>query len=256
MELMQNKPEDQDGVEETVESSGGQSVAQNNFLPISIFLAAVMISGSILYTSGRSGAANPKAANNPSVPQLADIKTLLAVSERDVILGDQNAPVTFIEYGDFQCPFCGRFFSQVEPQLKEEYVKTGKVKMIYRDMAFLGPESVETAKAAECAKDQGKFWQYHDELFTAEIKDGKEGNGNLNRALFLQIAKSLAMDVNTFTSCYDGAKYASVVDEATANARNGGVNATPTSFVNGTVVQGAQPYEAFKAAIDTALAAR
>ncbi len=229
-----------------------------NFLPISILVAGVMISGSILYAMNR-GPASPKAevptGGAPTGQQPAvDRGALLAIQERDVILGDPKAPVTIIEYGDYQCPFCVRFFEQTEPQIIEQYVKTGKAKFIFRDLAFLGPESVEAGEAAECAKDQGKFWVFHDALYVAEGKDGQEHNGNLNRELFMQIAGQVGMNAAQFAECYDANKYAQVVQDVVKAAQSGGVNATPTSFVNAQMIQGAQPFASFKTAIDAELA--
>jgi protein-disulfide isomerase len=123
-------------------------------------------------------------------------------------------------------------------------------------MAFLGPESVEAAEASECAKDQGKFWAFHDALFVAEIADGQEHNGNLNRALFVKLAGDVGLEVGAFGKCYDDNKYADVVAQETAGARGAGVNATPTVFVGEQMIQGAQPFAVFQAAIDSALAAR
>lgn len=119
------------------------------------------------------------AGNSPHLS--ATTTAYLALNNRDIILGDPNAKVTLIEYADYQCPFCSRFFTQVEPQIKKDYIDTGKVKMIYRNFAFLDTdqtgqptgykESHLSAEAAECAKDQNKFWQYHDLLFQAEAAD-------------------------------------------------------------------------------------
>ena len=236
-------------------SSGGS--AMGNSLPVSIIIAAVLISGSILYAVNRPTAvpAAPAGGNNNAQPPVqADLGKLLAIGERDVILGDPKAPVTIIEYSDFQCPFCGRFYTQTEPQIKEQYIKTNKAKLIYRHLAFLGPESVEAAEASECAKDQGKFWAFHDELFETEIADGAEHNGNLNRELFVKLAGQVGIDVAKFSACYDGNQHAQVVSAETQSGQQSGVNATPTSFVNDKMIQGAQPFEQFKAAIDQALA--
>jgi len=238
----------------TVMSSN--QAANPNLLPISILIAAVMISGSIFYAVNRTPSGAPTPAQGGDVAAAPDLKALLTLGERDAILGDANAPVTLIEYSDFQCPFCGRFYSETEPQIRDAYVKTGKVKIVYRHLAFLGPESVEAAKASECAKDQGKFWAYHDELFKTEIKDGQEHNGNLDKDLFVKLAGTVGLNVSAFTQCYDSGTYASFVDDEVAKARAGGVNATPTVFVNGTVVQGAQPFSAFQPIIDAALAAK
>lgn len=122
------------------------------------------------------------------------VQNVPAPSADDVILGDSNAPVTVIEYGDYQCPFCARFFIDVEPLIRQKYIETGKVKMIFRNYAFLGPESPAAAEAAECAKDQGQYWAYHDALYAAEHQDGQERNGNLNKDLFETIAQSLKLN--------------------------------------------------------------
>ncbi len=230
-------------------------------LPISILVAGVLISGSVIYSVGgksQNQIPSPATNNDQAVAPTANLAEALKIGDRDVILGDPKAPVTFIEYGDYQCPFCGRLFTQVEPPLREEYIKTGKVKMVYRnfminDRAPTDHESHYSAEAAECAKDQKKFWEYHDALFSAEVKDGQENNGNLNRALFLKIANGLKMDLSAFTSCIDNHTYAMAVQAESDGAAKLGVNGTPTNYINGQMVQGAQPYSAFKAAIEAAL---
>lgn len=223
-------------------------------LPVSILTAGIMISGSIIYVVGSK---NLEKTSRIEKNQLAELNQNqsdgLEISSRDVILGNPDAPVTFIEYGDYQCPFCARFFTQVEEPLREEYIKTGKVRMVFRNFQFLGPESEAAGEAAECAKDQGKFWAYHDALYTVESKDGAENNGNLNRSLFVKIAGDLGMDTASFISCIDGKKYADQVAKDTSDARSLGVNSTPTSFINGRKIVGALPYSQFKAAIDEAL---
>lgn len=227
-------------------------------LPASILIAAVLISGSIIYLV-KSGSVQPKSpavADQGVAAPVANTADISKISDRDAILGDPNAPVTIVEYADFQCPYCGKFFTDAEPLIREQYVKTNKVKLIYRDFAFLGPESTASAEAAECAKDQGKFWTYHDALYNTEIADGKEGNGNLNRSLFLSLAKNLKLDIDSFTSCIDSNKYADVVTKSVSDAQSFGVNSTPASFVNGQKIVGAQPFSVFQAAIDQALAGK
>ncbi len=226
-------------------------------LPASILIAAVMISGSIFYLV-KSGSVQPKtpAAADQGGAAPAISGDVSKIGNRDAILGDQNAPVTVVEYADFQCPFCERFFSDAGAQIREQYVKTGKVKMIYRDFAFLGPESTAAAQAAECAKDQGKFWAYHDALYNTEAVDAKENNGNLNRSLFLSLAKNLKMDTDAFTSCIDSNKYSDVVSKSVADAQAFGVSSTPTIFVGTQKILGAQPFSVFQAAIDQALGAK
>jgi protein-disulfide isomerase len=210
------------------------AIKKDHFLPISILIAAVVIGGSILFaTLYHGGSPSPAGggANNPPVPTTTvDVGKL---GPRDVILGNANAPVTLIEYADYQCPFCGMFFSQIEPTLKKNYIDTGKVKMVFRDFPFLGPESTAAGAAAACAQDQNKFWQYHDALYTAEGIDGHENNGNLDRALFIKLAGNVGLNVNDFTACLDGNKYAATVADDYKNGVAAGVNSTPTTFVNG-----------------------
>lgn len=240
-----------DILEEKIETKSGQ----NYFLPASIIIAGVIISASIIYAVGeknaprREGTSGANNADQPAALSPGAAKPL-EISSRDVILGDPKAPVTIIEYGDYQCPFCGKFFTQVEGLLRENYIKTGKAKMVFRNFQFLGPESTASAVAAECAKDQSKFWAYHDALYNAEVQDGQEGNGNLNRDLFLKLAKDLSLDTAAFTNCLDGPKYESQIKRDTSAAQAVGVNSTPTSFINGEELRGALPYDQFKAVID------
>ncbi len=225
------------------------------FLPISILIAGMMISGSVIYLVHK-GPASGSAEKNLAAPAAQSSGNVMAVADRDVILGDPNAPVTIVEYGDYQCPFCEKFFSETEPLIREKYVQAGTVRMIYRNFAFLGPESVNAAEASECAKDQKKFWAFHDELYKKEGLDSSENNGNLNRDLFLTIAKDVGLNVDAFKSCIDSKKYAAVVQSEVTAAKNAGVDSTPMFFINGQEVRGAMPYEGpsgFKSIIDGVL---
>jgi protein-disulfide isomerase len=236
-----------------METQNNQNNTQRNpdyMLPVSILIAGVLIAGAVLYKNP-SGSGAPL-GQDPG-PQVVSGEGL-ELNAGDVILGDPNAPVTLIEYSDFQCPFCGRFYSQTEPLIKENYVQTGKVKFVYRHFAFLGPESRAAANAVECAKDQGAFWQFHDEIFEAEIRDGREHNGNLDRPLFLSIAQGMGFDMAEYTSCLDTNKYADKVESDYAVAQTLGVAATPTIFVNDKMIEGALPYENFRLIIEQELA--
>jgi protein-disulfide isomerase len=216
-------------------------------LPLSIFVSGVLISASILYVGG-----SPAQGNGSGGDDIAAV----AISKDDVVLGREDAPVEFIEYGDYQCPFCARFFKETEPLIRKNYVETGKVKLTFRNLAFLGPESVAAAEAAACAKEQGKFWQYHEALYNAESADGEEHNGNLNRNLFVELAGRLGLDGGKFASCIDAKKYSTKIEEDNRTAATAGVRSTPTAFVNGKMVVGALPYAEFEKAIEAALAAQ
>jgi protein-disulfide isomerase len=198
------------------------------------------------HSKGAVAAPNQKQDDSASVTVEAP-----TAEDRDVILGQADAPISIVQYEDFQCPFCGQYFSETEAQLRTAYVQTGKAKIVYRHLAFLGPESLAAAEASECAKDQSKFWEYHDALFTTEIADGKEHNGNLNRALFMKIAGDLKLDTTAFGSCIDSKKYADFVTKQTKEAGSKyGVQSTPTIFVNDQKVEGAYPFATFQQIID------
>lgn len=230
------------------------SKKHDNFLAASILVAAILISGSVIYAVGIKNqdsqtAGGEKAADTLTKPKIDD----------NVILGDANAPLTVFIFSDYQCPFCGKFYQEAERQIRESYVKTGKVNMVYKDLAFLGQESTDAAEAATCAKDQGKYWDYHDAIFEIEIEEfQKTGNsehtGNLNRDTFEKIAANLKMNVNDFLSCYDSKKYASEVskdlDEAKTILQQ---LSTPTIYIGDQMVQGAYPFTRFSEIIDKEL---
>ncbi|MDP3948339.1 MAG: DsbA family protein [bacterium] len=211
-------------------------------LPSSIIVAAILIAGAIIYLVGASKNNSGTVDNNGQNP-VAINESVQKENPRDTILGDVNAPVTIIEYGDYQCPYCVRFSLTTEQSIKDNYVKTGKVKLVFRSFQFLGAESELAGQAAECAKDQNNFWAYHDSIYQAEGKDGRENNGNMNKTFFVELAKNAGLDVDKFTSCYDSGKYADTVRQSTQNASALGINSTPTIFVNGRQVNGAQPFE-------------
>ncbi len=227
----------------------------NNFLAISILAAALILAGTLIYVFG-PGRGTP---NEAAPGDLAEAGNPPAIGD-DVILGDAKASVTIIEFGDYQCPFCGRFFDQTEPQIIENYVKTGKAKMVYKDLIIIdgfvasGHESTDAALAANCAKEENKFWEYHDLLFKTEIADGKENNGNLTRDLFLRLARELDLNEKDFASCFDSRKYLAEVEGDVEEAKQSLAQlSTPATFVNNKLVQGAVPYEQFAKVIEDEL---
>ena len=166
-------------------------------------------------------------------------------------MGKANAPVKLIEYADFQCPYCRRFWQETEPQIIQIYVSTGKVYYEYRSVGgFLGPESADAAKAAYCAGDQGKFWQYHNELYANWTG---ENVGDFAKAKLSQYATTVGLDVATFESCLSSGKYAARVQQDVLDAKAAGVQATPSFLINGKLVEGAQPFAVFQKEIDAAL---
>lgn len=220
------------------------------FLPASILAAAVLISASLIYmVHGGAGSAAPAA----DVPQEEESMTVEAPgpADRDVILGNADAPVSIVVYADFQCPYCVSFFDETEKQLRTAYVETGKAKIAYRHFPLtqIHPAAVPAAEASECAKDQGKFWEFHDALYTSETSAVQETT--LNAALYSKIASDLGLDTGKFASCVSARTHkdfvAAQASEATAKY---GVNSTPTIFVNDQKVEGAYPFSTFQEIIE------
>ncbi len=230
------------------------SKQQNNFLAASILVAAILISGALVYTTGLKNS-KPQTANTKeavglqSEPQIGD----------DAVLGDPKAPVTVYVFSDYQCPYCAKFYTEAERQIRKNYVETGKAKMVYKDLSFLGPESIAASEAADCAKEQGQYWNFHDAIFDLEIQEAKtsgnsENTGNLTRGAFETIAKNLKMNIGDFLACFDSNKYASETDKDMEEAKALIPRiSTPTIFINDKMVQGAYPYATFSQMIDAAL---
>src|SRR6185295_9376207 len=181
----------------------------------------------------------------PEVRMLFDApRHAIEVTADDPAIGPASAPVTLVEFSDFQCPFCQR----VAPTLKQVKQKYGdKVRVVWKDFPLtqIHPQAFKAGEAGHCAAEQGKFWEYHDQLFAnqqALMPDDLK-----------KYAAAVGMDGARFNSCLDMSKHAEVVRDGVAQGNRLGINSTPTVFVNGRRVSGAQPYEMFAAAIDEEL---
>lgn len=204
-------------------------------------LATAVGNVKVVAPSGNAGAA--PSGGQPTAPVI-DMKKLV---DDDPVEGKSDAPVTIIEFSDFQCPFCGRFYSQTLLQLRKEYVDTGKVKVIYRDFPLsFHPEAQKAAEAAECADEQGKFWKMHDKIF--------ENQETMGLASYKKWATEFGLDSAKFNQCLDSGKYVSEVQKDFSDGQSAGVSGTPTFFINGQEVVGAQPFSVFKQVIDAELA--
>jgi protein-disulfide isomerase len=171
--------------------------------------------------------------------------------------GSADAPVRIVEFSDFQCSFCRKFWAETEPQL-EELIAGGEVRFEYRHMAFLGRESTRAAEAAECALDQGRFWDYHDLLF---LRQGARNAGAYSDANLKRFARELAgafpsFAVREFDACLDSGAKRATVEAMTLEAQQAGIGSTPSFIINGLFLSGAQPIEVFREAIEQAKAGR
>lgn len=163
--------------------------------------------------------------------------------------GQPSAPVTVAEYLDFQCPVCRRASVGLLPIIEEEFIVTGKARLEAHPIAILGDESGLAAQAAQCAGEQGKFWEFHDVLFANQAGENK---GAFTKDRLKQMAGALQLDTAAFGSCLDSGRYAGAVAEATRAAKEAGVQGTPTFFVNG--VRADNSVEGLRKAIEAALA--
>ncbi len=166
-------------------------------------------------------------------------------------LGAASAPVTIVEYADYQCPFCATWAKTIEPQIKQTYIDTGKVRLEWHDMAWMGDESRDAANAARCAGDQGQFWAYHDLLFASQAG---QNTGAFSKERLKAFGRQLGLNTAAFDACVDSDRYGDAVQADFAEATRLGITGTPAFFINGQRIDGAQPYATFQAAIQAALA--
>ncbi len=247
-------------------------------LPGAILIAAVLISGSIVFfsfnTGGRAGTANVK--GNDVKGDKVDVSV-----DDDPMLGNPKAEVTIVEFSDFQCPFCRTFWRGAFQQIKTEYIDTGKVRFVYRDFPLsFHPAAQPAAEAAQCANDQGKFWEMHDKLFQEQEKKGA-GTIQFSETDIKKWASQIpGLDMNKWNECVVPNKYKPEVENDLKDGSAYGVSGTPTTFIgegkiiidlqymqdrikageyiikfdSGSVaVVGAQPFDVFKAEIDKLL---
>ena len=162
-------------------------------------------------------------------------------------LGDPDAPITIVEFGDYQCFYCNKFFHETEDQVYQNYIKTGKARLIFKDFTIIGSDSVVAAHAAHCADEQGKFWEYHDTLYNNWTG---ENNGWASAENQIKFAQSLGLDQNSFLDCMTSEKYTEMIKASSNDAKTLGLTGTPGFFIIGpnnkiVKVPGAQPYDVF-----------
>lgn len=239
-----------------------------------IIIVGFLIAGAILLKGG-SAPKNPQ-VNEKGIP--VTTATLAPVGKEDRTLGNPQAKVTIIIYEDFQCPFCAAVtglgldspsmkpvmdylrknnptWTPFVPEIINNYVKNGEVLFVYRDFTFLGSESIKASEAARCAGDQGKFWEYHDYLYSHH---GGENNGSFADLKLKSFAKELKLDTSIFDVCLDSSKYTQAVADSKNEGAAAGVTGTPKGFIlrdgkiTGTI-DGGEPLSTVKPKIDAAL---
>ncbi len=229
-----------------------------------IISLAILVSGGIIKLKGAtSEATSPQQAaaqQQPAAPT-PPAKVDMSLGHFPV-KGDANAKVAIVEFADLRCPFCKQFYSTTEQQVLTDYVNTGKVKFTFRHFEFLGPASTTAGEAAECANEQGKFWDMYDYLYKNQ-PDETDTSMYTNDKL-TSIAGTLGMDTNQFSSCMSSNKYAQNITNDQNDGQTAGISGTPsfvigkldstgTKIIGGQVVVGAVPYTELKTTIDQAL---
>lgn len=188
-------------------------------------------------------------------PQSEDDSKLLTESKLiqngSPIMGNPSATITIVEWGDYQCTFCYKFHQSTLNTIKHDFIETGKVKLVFKDFPLNGPDSVLAAEAAYCAQDQGKYWQYHDELYK---NWGGERTGWVTRDSLDKFATTVSLDLEKFDKCLDEHRYLERVNQMYEFGREIGIDATPSFLVfsNEKIIKitGNQPLEVFLKSLD------
>ena len=182
--------------------------------------------------------------------------SLVSLENGSPLLGSESAPVTIVEFGDYQCEGCYLWFHTTRSPLIDNYIETGKAKLVFVDLPFLGRDSSKAAQASYCAEDQGQYWEYHTMLYT--FQDGPPDSGWADRDRLNSFAFSLDMNIDEFNECMDSSKYVQRVKANYNDAVKNDANSTPTFIIisqDGKTEKfaGAQPYSVFAATIESML---
>ena len=179
-------------------------------------------------------------------PTIISMETYLA--NGSPILGDPDAPITLVEFGDYQCHFCNVFFHSTEDDILKKYVETGKVRMIFKDFNIIGPDSIRASHGAHCANDQGLFWEYHDILYSNWTG---ENNGWASSKNLAKFAQEIGLEMDEWSECVTNGSNSQTILASNEDAKSLKITGTPAFFVIGpdgktTRVFGAQPFETFE----------
>ena len=226
-------------------------------LAIGAGIAVACIFCGVLMVNMINSETTPVLAETPQKQtEITKIQSLSVFTDNaSPILGNPNAPITMVEFGDYQCTFCSKFFHETENPIITNYIKTGKVKVLFKDYIILGQDSRNAANAAHCANDQKLFWEYHSMLYN---NWAGENTGWADLAHLHEFANTLGLDMDVFSTCMSDLKWNELVNLSSKDGQKLGVSGTPTFFVidqNNDVIKivGAQHYDVFKQIFDSVL---
>lgn len=217
------------------------------FIPLAIIIAGIIIAGAVIYSNNKNANLTGEAQKNiaPQEEEEDTSKVYPVSVGDDPQKGNSEAKITIIEFSDFQCPFCKKALPTID-KILEDY--PNQIKFVYRDFPLdFHDNAQKAAEAAECADDQGKFWEYHDLLFEHQDEWSEDSEE------FKKYAKDLGLDEPQFVQCLDSGKYKEEVKKDQSDGESVGVSGTPTFFINGHKLVGAKPYQEFKKIIDEEL---
>ena len=226
-------------------------------LAIGAGIAVACIFCGVLMVNMINSETTPVLAETPQKQtEITKIQSLSVFTDNaSPILGNPNAPITMVEFGDYQCTFCSKFFHETENSIITNYIKTGKVKILFKDYIILGQDSINAANAAHCANDQKLFWEYHSMLYN---NWAGENTGWADLVHLHEFANTLGLDMDVFSTCMSDLKWNELVNLSSKDGQKLGVSGTPTFFVidqNNDVIKivGAQHYDVFKQIFDSVL---
>ena len=220
-------------------------------------ISAVVLVATFLGFGAISNEPELKIEQTPSIQESGPSKITMMtfLDNGSPVLGNEDAPVTLVEFGDYQCHFCNVFFHSTEESIIRNYVDTGRVKMIFKDYNIIGPDSVTSSHGAHCAGDQDRFWEYHDILYSNWTG---ENNGWASSENQLGFAQELELDIKQWSECMEKETHSRTILASNEDAQSLELGGTPAFFVIGpdgdiTRLFGAQPYEEFVKIFETEL---
>ena len=228
----------------------------NKLIPVIISGIAVALIVGVGFTSYYAQVVEIQDLRDNAIAKSKAEQNILNLESASPILGSTEAQITIVEFGDYQCEMCYSWFHNTRGTIIDNYVDTGKVNIVFVDLAFLGSDSPIAAQATHCADDQGKYWEYHSILY---YKQEGIDNGWASKNMLKEYANELKLDSDQFASCIDSAKYAKNVQNSYNAAVKMKVSSTPTFYLfdheNGMVekISGAQPLSVFVKTIDSML---
>ena len=228
----------------------------NKLIPVIISGIAVALIVGVGFTSYYAQVVEIQDLRDNAIAKSKAEQNILNLEHASPVLGSAEAQITIVEFGDYQCEMCYSWFHNTRGTIIDNYVDSGKVNIVFVDLAFLGRDSPIAAQATHCADDQGKYWEYHSILY---YKQEGIDNGWASKSMLKEYANELKLDSDQFASCIDSAKYAKNVQNSYNAAVKMKVSSTPTFYLfdheNGMVekISGAQPLSVFVKTINSML---